>query len=259
MPKIHSKFNTPELEENLIAKVNTFLIDKEKMTPSFILLSGGFFDVQGFAYSALRGWKGAAKPSDGSRRPLIEATFASLSVYLSSLLSLQSDFYFAYDEIKDILLEKNREDLWAIISEKLPFISVPPREMYGKQASPVSPYFVIKQDDELILGELYPSVYLTTIIKSIKSRFFMFFQHEGYTAFGFFNSLPPLKNFGFEKPAVKFGKESTPENLIAYAKKARNLKEVLIALIHSHNNALLSQFLIDDYERLLKRLLGNGD
>ena len=260
MPKIHSKFNTPELEENLIAKANSFLTDKEKVAPSFIFLSGGFFDVQGFAYSALRGWKGAAKPtSNGGRRPLLEATFASLSVYLSSLLSLQSDFFYAYEEIKEILLEKKREDLWAIVSEKLPFISLPPSEMFGKQSSPISPYFVIKQDDELILGELYPSVYLTNIIKSIKSRFFIFFQHEGYTAFGFFNSLPPLKNFGFEKLATKFGKESTPENIIAYSKKAKNLKEVLIALIHSHNNAYLEQFLIEDYESLLRRLLGNGD
>ncbi len=260
MPKVHSKFNTPELEEILISKANSFLTDKERVTPSFIFLSGGFFDVQGFAYSALRGWKGAVKPStsdSSGRRPLIEATFASLSVYLSSLLSLQSDFYFAYDEIKDILLDKNREDLWAIISEKLPFISLPPSEMFGKQSSPISPYFVIKQDDQLTLGELYPSVYLTNIIKSIKSRFFIFFQYEGYTAFGFFNSMPPLKNFGFEKTITKFDKETTPENIITYAKKAKNLKEVLIALIHSHNNAYLEQFLIEDYETLLRKLLGD--
>lgn len=260
MPKVHSKFNTPELEEILISKANSFLTDKERVTPSFIFLSGGFFDVQGFAYSALRGWKGAVKPStsdSSGRRPLIEATFASLSVYLSSLLSLQSDFYFAYDEIKDILLDKKREDLWAIISEKLPFISLPPSEMFGKQSSPISPYFVIKQDDQLTLGELYPSVYLTNIIKSIKSRFFIFFQYEGYTAFGFFNSMPPLKNFGFEKAITKFDKETTPENIIAYAKKTKNLKEVLVALIHSHNNAYLEQFLIEDYETLLRKLLGD--
>lgn len=257
MPILHSKFNDRELEETLINKSNELLATEQKEAPSFILLSGAFFDVKGFAYSALRAWKGAVKPSesDGGRRPLLEATFASLSVYLSSLLSLQSDFYFAYDEIKQILMEKNREDLWTIVSEKLPFISLPPREMYGKRVSPLSPYFVIKQDDELILGEIYPSVYLTSVITSIKTRFFVFFQHEGYSAFGFFNSLPDYKKFGFDQKAKDFNTEPTPENLIKYGKSAKNVKEVLIALIHAHNNAYLQQFLIEDYEWLLNKLL----
>ncbi|TXT65742.1 MAG: hypothetical protein BAJALOKI3v1_70044 [Promethearchaeota archaeon] len=259
MPKIHSEYNVDDLENALTEKASEILTDEEGESPSFIFLSGGFFDVQGFAYSALRAWKGAAKPSakDSGRRPLLEATFASLSVYLSSLLSLQSDFYYAYQEVKEILLEKKREDLWAIISEKLPFISLPPKEMYGKQVSPISPYFVIQQDDELILGELYPSVYLTNIIKSIKSRFFVFFQFEGYTAFGFFDSLPPRENFGFEEATREFDREISPENLVKYVKKAKNLKEVLIALIHAHNNAFLEQFLIEDYETLLRKLLGD--
>ncbi|MFX0188491.1 MAG: hypothetical protein ACFE8A_12245 [Candidatus Hodarchaeota archaeon] len=211
--------------------------------------------IKGFAYSALRAWRGAVKPSDSRRRPLLEATFASLSVYLSSLLSLQSDFYFAYDEIEEILKTKEREDLWAIVEEKLPFISLPPKEMYGNQVSPISPYFVINQDDDLILGEIYPSVYLTEIINSIKSRFFVFFQHQGYSAFGFFNSLPERKKFGFEQKAKEFSSDPTPENLLKYAKTTQNLKEVMIALIHSHNNAFLEQFLIDDYEILLNKLL----
>ncbi|MBD3338751.1 MAG: hypothetical protein GF353_06570 [Candidatus Lokiarchaeota archaeon] len=260
MPRVHSKFNDEALEEVLISKAVDLLSTKDKEAPSFIFLCGSFFDVKGFAYSALRAWKGAAKPSeDSSRRPLLEATFASLSVYLSSLLSLQSDFYYAYDEIKEILLEKKREDLWSIVSEKLPFISLPPKEMYGKQVSPISPYFVIKQDEDIILGEIYPSVFLTSIITSIKSRFFLFFQHRGYTAFGFFNSLPPLKNFGFEEKVRDFSQDPTQENLLKYAKKAKNLKEVMIALIHAHNNAYLEQFLVDDYEVLLNKLLQGGE
>ena len=244
MPIAHSKFSDKNLENELINKSHDFLSTEQKIAPSFIILSGEFHDVKGFAYSALRAWKGAVKPSEKSKRqPLLEATFASLSVYLSSLLALQSDFYFAYDEIKEILIEKKREDLWAIISEKLPFISLPPKEMYGKQVSPISPYFIIKQDDDLILGEIYPSVYLTSVISSIKTRFFVFFQHEGYTA------------FGFEQQARKFDVDPTPENLIKYTKKAKNLKEVLIALIYSHNNAYLEQFLIPDYELLLNKLL----
>jgi hypothetical protein len=129
--------------------------------------------------------------------------------------------------------------------------------MYGQQVSPISPYFIIRQDEELILGELYPSVYLSNIISSIKSRFFVFYQHEGYTSFGFFNSLPPRKNFGFEETPREFNDEPTPENLTKYAKKAKNLKEILIALIHAHNNAYLEQFLIEDYETLLRKLLGD--
>ena len=199
------------------------------------------------------------KPSDkGGRQPLLEATFASLSVYLSSLLSLQSDFYFAYDEIKEILLEKKREDLWTIIEEKLPFISLPPKEMYGSQVSPISPYFVIQQDDNLTLGEIYPSVYLTRIISSIKSRFFLFFQYQGYSAFGFFNSLPERKLIGFEKKVKDFDVDPTPENLLKYVKGAKSLKEVMVALIHCHNSAYLEQFLIGDYELLLNKLL-EGD
>ena len=257
IPKIHSKYNNEDLENALTDKATQLLSTEEKNAPAYIFITGGFFDVKGFAYSGLRAWRGAVKPSedDGSRRPLLEATFASLSVYLSSLLSLQSDFYFAYDEIKEILIEKNREDLFAIISDKLPFVSLPPKEMYGKRVSPISPYFIIEQDEDLILGEIYPSVYLSSVIKSIKSRFFTFFQYQGYTAFGFFNSFPTRKEFGFEEVARDFTKESTPENLIAYVKKAKNLKEVLIALIHSHNNAYLEQFLIDDYELLLNELL----
>ena len=257
MPVVHSKYNDKDLEEVLINKSRDFLMKEKGFIPSFIFLSGSFFDIKGFVYTGLRAWKGAVKPSDSDerRRPLLEATFASLSVYLSSLLALQSDFYFAYDEIKDILLDKKREDLWTIVAEKLPFISLPPKEMYGNQVSPISPYFVIEQDEELTLGEIYPSAYLTKIINSIKTRFFVFFQHEGYSAFGFFDSLPDRSKFGFEEKARLFDGEPSPQNLIKYTEKAKNLKEILIALIESHNNAYLEQFLIPDYELLLNKLL----
>ena len=72
---------------------------------------------------------------------------------------------------------------------------------------------------------------------------------------GFFNSFPTYQKFGFEQTPKKFTEEPTPENLIKYVKGAKNLKEVLIALINAHNNAYLSQFLIDDYELLLNKLL----
>ena len=257
MPVIHSKFNDNKLEDILINKSRDLLTKEQVDVPSFIFLSGSFFDIKGFVYTALRAWKGAVKPSnsDEGRRPLLEDTFASLSVYLSSLLGLQSDFFFAYDEIKDILLTKKREDLWTIVSEKLPFISLPPKEMYGSQVSPISPYYVIEQDDELILGEIYPSAYLTKVIDSIKTRFFVFFQYQGYSAFGFFDSLPERTNFGFEKNARDFVEDPSPENLIKYTENANNLKEVLIALIEAHNNAYLEQFLIPDYELLLNKLL----
>ena len=257
MPKVHSKFHDEKLESVLIEKSLEFLTGDKGEPPSFLFLSGAFFDVKSFAYSGLRAWKGAVKPSEsnGGRRPVLEATFASLSVYLSSLLGFQSDFFYAYDEIKDILLEKKREDLWTIVSEKLPFISIPPKEMYGSQVSPISPYFIIKQDEELTLGEIYPSAYLTQIIKNIKTRFFVFYQFQGYSAFGFFNSLPDLSKFGFEENARDFTDEPTSEHLIKYAKKAKNLKEILVALINAHNNAFLEQFIIPDYELLLNKLL----
>ena len=260
MPVVHSKFNDKELQDILNEKSRYLLTKEQNAVPSFIFLSGSFFDIKGFAYTGLRAWKGAVKPSttDEGRRPLLEATFASLSVYLSSLLALQADFFFAFEEIKELLIESKREDLWTIVSEKLPFVSLPPKEMYGNQISPISPYFVIKQDEELILGEIYPSAYLSKVIDSIKTRFFVFYQYQGYSAFGFFDSLPDLSNFGFEQQPKDFTDEPTPENLIKYASKAKNLKEVLIALIHSHNNAFLEQFLISDYELLLNKLL-EGD
>jgi hypothetical protein len=256
MPQLHSGYKEIKVEEALLNKTREFLTDEEGDVPQFIILSGNFFDVQGFAYSAVRNWRGAIKPGeDTKKQPVLEATFASLSVYLSSLLSFQQDFFFAFDEIKQILMDAERPDLSAIFEEKIPFVSLPPQEMFGLRNSPISPYYLITQDDTLTLGELYPSVYLTKIISSIKSRFFCYFSHEGYTAFGFFDSLPPIENFGFETEPKPLRAGVEPDAMVKYVKGSKNLKEIFVALITAHNNAFLEQYLIPDYETLLNKLL----
>ena len=146
-PIIHSKFNDDIIESALVSKAKELLSSKDHDV-NFILLSGQFFDTRGWAYSALRSWRGAHKPSLSSKKATLEATFACLSVYLSSLISFQADFAFAYDEIHNILTEANREDLWVIIDEKLPFVSLPPAEMFPPGLkSPIAPYYTLKQED----------------------------------------------------------------------------------------------------------------
>jgi len=260
MPVPHSTYNDEVLENALLEKARE-LIAPNNSSLSFIMLSGNFYEEKGYAYSAIRDWKGATKPSANQRKkPILDATFACLSVYLGSLVSFQVDFLYAYEEIKKILLENNREDLWFIIEEKLPFVSMPPQEMFPeKLKSPISPYYVIKQDEDMSFGELYPSVYLTNIVKSIKSRFFCFFTHEGYTAFAFFNLLPLEAKFGFEKPPKKFGGEPTSKNILKYIKSCKTLKDLFIALITAHNASLLEQYLIKDYESLINNLLEMDD
>ena len=131
MPILHSKFNDKTLETTLINKARELLTKEEGFVPSFIFLSGSFFDVKGFVYTGLRAWKGAVKPSasEEGRRPLLEATFASLSVYLSSLLAVQSDFYYAYDEIKEILLHSQAVIeavlLWGPADQRFDSIRIP--------------------------------------------------------------------------------------------------------------------------------------
>ena len=115
---------------------------------------------EGSTYSPIRDWKGIIRPEDAKktgRRPVLDSTFACLSVYLSSLVSFKCDFQFAYEEIKKILYDNERPDLWTIIDEKLPFVSLPPNEMFPESLkSPISPYYTIQADNELTLGELYP-------------------------------------------------------------------------------------------------------
>ncbi len=256
MPKLHSKFNDAEVEQALLEKSRE-LLGKETQELSFLLLSGNFFDTRGYAYSAIRDWRGVTKPSESSRKkPILDATFACLSVYLSSLISFQTDFNFAYEEIKKILTEKDRDDLWEIISEKLPFVSLPPAEMFPENLkSPISPYYVIKQDEELTLGELYPSVYLSNVVKNLKSRFFCFFSFDGNTSFGFFNSLPTAANFGFDEPPKTFEGDPSTQNLVKFIHEASNLKDLFVALITCHNSSILEQYLIEDYESFLNSLL----
>ena len=78
MPVVHSRFHDAKLESILIEKSIDLLTGDKGVAPSFLFLSGAFFDVKSFAYSGLRAWKGAVKPSEsnGGRRPILEATFA---------------------------------------------------------------------------------------------------------------------------------------------------------------------------------------
>jgi hypothetical protein len=261
MPEIYSSTNDDQLESALRDKTRE-LISKGFLTEdnvSFILISGNFHTAKGYTYSAIRDWKGIIRPEDAKktgRRPVLDSTFACLSVYLSSLVSFQCDFQFAYEEIKKILYDNERPDLWTIIDEKLPFVSLPPNEMFPESLkSPISPYYTIQADNELTLGELYPSVHLSNIVKNLKSRFFTFFTYKGNTAFAYFNVLPKSAKFGFDQQVPDFDQEPTTENLENYIKNASTMKELFIALIHSHNEQKLIQYEIADYESLLNRLL----
>jgi len=255
-PKLHSRFNNGKVERALILKVRELLGREQDI--NFILLSGQFFDTRGWAYTALRDWRGAVKPSSStSKKPQLDATFACLSVYLSSLISFQADFKFAYEEVKEILLHNERDDLWMIIEEKLPFVSLPPAEMFPPGLkSPISPYYTLRQDDELFLGELYSTVFLSSYVPNLKSRFFVFFEHEGNTSFGYFSKLPTsIENFGFGKPPRVFEEEPTEDNLLKFISESTNFKDLLGLLIVCHNNSILEQFLVDDYETFLNKLL----
>ena len=254
-PKSHSLLNDDIVEKALVDKAKELFSDDV----NFILLSGAFFDTRGWAYSALRSWRGAIKPSSttSSKKSTLDATFACLSVYLSSLISFQADFAFAYDELRQILEKEDRDDLWAIVEEKLPFVSLPPQEMFPPGLkSPIAPYYTLRQDEDLFLGELYSTVFLSNYVPSLKSRFFTFYSQDGNTAFGYFNQLPQVSKFGFNEPAKVFELEPTTENLVAFIKNdVTNFKELMGVLIVCHNNSVLEQFLVEDYESFLNKLL----
>lgn len=261
MPKPHSTYNDKDVEEALSKKAREVL-GTDIQGLQFMMLSGNLFEARSFAYSAVREWKGATKPSSkkSGRKPLLDATFAYLSVYLHSLLSYGSDFFFAYEEIKKLLLDNDRDDLWEIVEEKLPFVSLPPMQMFPPGLkSPIAPYYVIKQDIDLTLGELYPSVQLSNVVQNIKTRFFCFFSYEGDTAFAFFNALPVSDKLGFDNPAKEFTEEPTSENMVNFINNAETIKDLFVALITCHNSSMLEQFLISDYETLLNELLRMGD
>jgi hypothetical protein len=255
-PQIHSKYNDDAIETALVNRAKELLSAKDHDV-NFILLSGQFFDSRGWAYSALRSWRGANKPSESSKKSTLEATFACLSVYLSSLISFQADFAFAYDEIHNILAEADREDLWVIIDEKLPFVSLPPAEMFPPGLkSPIAPYYTLKQDGDLFLGELYSTVFLAKYVRSLKSRFFTFFQFGANTAFGFFDQLPKVDNFGFNEPVKEFELEPTTENLVSFIKNdVKTVKDLLNVLIVCYNSSIIEQYLVKDYETFLNKLL----
>ncbi len=93
LPEPHSSFNDDEVEHALLDKARE-LLGEESAGLSYMLLSGNFFETKGYAYSAIRDWRGAAKPSaTNKKKPLLDATFACLSVYLGSLVSFQVDFF----------------------------------------------------------------------------------------------------------------------------------------------------------------------
>ena len=73
--------------------------------------------------------------------------------------------------------------------------------------------------------------------------------------FAFFNVLPLSAKFGFGKRPTEFNSVPSSKNLVKYVKKAQNLKDLFVGLIHSHNASMLEQFLIPDYESLLNKLL----
>ncbi|MHA1620131.1 MAG: hypothetical protein ACTSVZ_12710 [Promethearchaeota archaeon] len=254
-PKIHSTFNSDAVETALVNKAKEIL-GPDEADINFIFLSGNFFDTRGWAYSAIRSWRGAIKPSSSKKRPILDATFACLSVYLSSLISFQADFAFAYDEVKEILVEKGRDDLWAIIEEKIPFVSLPPAEMFPPGLkSPIAPYYTLKQDEDLFLGELYSTVFLSNFVKNLKSRYYVYFSYMGYSAFGYFSSLPKTGKFGFDTTPREFDMDPTEENFVKFIESSSTLKDLMIALIESHNNTFLEQFLVGDYETFLNQLL----
>ncbi|MHA1584613.1 MAG: hypothetical protein ACTSWL_05120 [Promethearchaeota archaeon] len=255
-PKVHSRYNDAIVEKALIQKARE-LLGQNIRDVNFILLSGQFFDTRGWAYSAIRSWRGSIKPSSSTKKSTLDATFACLSVYLSSLISFQADFAFAYEEIRSILEKEERDDLWAIVEEKLPFVSLPPAEMFPPGLkSPIAPYYTLHQDNDLFLGELYSTVFLSNYVPSLKSRFFTFFQSEGNTAFGYFDQLPEVKEFGFDKPPKTFDQEPTTENIVNYINNdVENLKDLLNVFITCHNSSVLEQFLVEDYETFLNKLL----
>ncbi|MBD3187672.1 hypothetical protein GF325_12630 [Candidatus Bathyarchaeota archaeon] len=255
-PKIHSKAQSDEIESALTDKAQELIDDKEKF--KFFFLTGNYLGSFGFAYSTIRYWPGAIKPEGSkTRRSILDATFACLSVYLAGLVSYTSEYMFAYDEIKEILETNGRPDLVDIVDEKLPFVSMPPRQMLKEGQTPISPYYLIKSDQELTLGEIYPSVQLTEIAeKNIRSRYFCFFQHQGYSCFGFFDTLPENARFGFNTGPKEFNKEPTSDEIIKHInEEVETLKDLFVIFITVYNNSYLVQYEIENYETLLNKVL----
>jgi hypothetical protein len=254
-PSVHSERHSEKVEAALLAKAQELFGEDESF--KFFLLTGNFLGTHGYTYSALRQWPGAIKPESGkSRRPVLDAQFACLSIYLSGLVSMQVDYNEIYKELMVVLEKSGREDLADIVEEKLPFVSMPPKQMLKEGQTPITPYYIIKNDDDMLLGEMYPSVQLTEIAETIRSRYFVFFSYQGFSAFGFFDNLPEVTHFGFGVVPKEFDKTQDEDGITEFIEKdVENLKDLFAAFITVYNNSLMIQYMIDDYESLLNRIL----
>jgi hypothetical protein len=258
-PSVHSELHAQEVEDALVKKAQELFGEQEGGENfKFFLLTGGFLGAFGFTYSSLRYWPGSIRPETkkSGRRPVLDAVFSCISIYLSGLVSYQTDYDQAYAEIKQILEKNNRQDLAEIIEEKLPFVSMPPRQMLKDGQTPVTPYYVIRNDEDMLLAELYASVQLTEIVDSIRSRYLVFFSYQGYTAFGFFDNLPENARFGFGTTPKTYDKNPDEKSLVEFIEKdVDTLKDLFVAFITAHSNSMLMQYKIEDYESLLNKIL----
>ncbi|RLI63465.1 MAG: hypothetical protein DRO88_09865, partial [Promethearchaeia archaeon] len=73
--------------------------------------------------------------------------------------------------------------------------------------------------------------------------------------FGYFSDLPRTDNFGFGQSQKEFTMEPTEKNFVKFIRSATSLKDLMMALIEVHNNSMLEQFLVGDYETFLNQLL----
>ncbi len=258
-PSVHSEIHSAEVEDALVKKAQELFGEQEGGENfKFFLLTGGFLGAFGFTYSTIRYWPGTIRPETkkSGRRPVLDAVFSCISIYLSGLVPYQTDYDQAYNEIKMVLEKNNRPDLAEIIEEKQPFVSMPPKQMLKEGQTPVTPYYVIKNDEDLLLAELYPSVQLTEIVESIRSRYLMFFQNQGYSSFGFFDNLPENARFGFGAPPKIYTGDPDEKSLINFINNdVETLKDLFVAFITAHSNSMLMQYKIEDYESLLNKIL----
>jgi hypothetical protein len=258
-PTVHSPEHSVAVEDALVKKAQELFGEREGGENfKFFLLTGGFLGAFGFTYSTIRYWPGTIKPETkkSGRRPVLDAVFSCISIYLSGLVAYQTDYDQAYNEIREVLLKNNRPDLADIIEEKQPFVSMPPRQMLKEGQTPVTPYYVIKNDEDLLLAELYPSVQLTEIVESIRSRYLVYFSAGGYSAFGFFDNLPENARFGFGAAPKTYEGDPDEKSLINFIEKdVESLKDLFVAFITANSNSMLMQYKIEDYESLLNKIL----
>jgi len=240
--------------------------------PILILRSGEFFADFGLACYVINPKKGltnhnyvgkkrGAKRDSGGKKGARREAMLALSVYLESSARFAADHVALYGELRALLAEQQREDLWEILEEKLPFVPVPPLEMLPEDiASPLCAYYTMKSDDSLVLGELYPSVRLSQLIKNFPSRYFCFFSWQGYTAFAFFNMLAPTAKFGFgSDPCIPKGGLPDIESVITFVEEAKTFKDLFVAIIEIHKGPLRAPYYVLNFESTLSRALNVGN